>query len=72
MAPQCCGSGECSAKPKLRFQYGKKKNGQWYWHIRARNSEIIAQGEGYKRVAGVKKVLRILGDNGLFLAEEEI
>ncbi len=47
-------------KRPLRFQYGRHKNGQWYWHIRAGNSEIIAEGEGYKRKAGVLKVWRIL------------
>ncbi len=63
MTPKCCKS-ECSAKPKLRFQYGKKKNGQWYWHVRAKNSEIIAQGEGYKRVAGVLRVYNLMFDDG--------
>ena len=23
------------------------KNNQWYWHLKAANHEIIAQGEGY-------------------------
>jgi len=48
-------------KSKLvRFEYGKKKNGQFYWHIKAKNGEIIAQGEGYKRRAGVLKVFNLL------------
>lgn len=57
----CCTAGTTcvsavAGKPALRFQYGKKKNGQWYWHIRARNGEIIAEGEGYKREASVTKL----------------
>lgn len=48
------------AKPALRFQYGKKKNGQWYWHIRSRNGEIIANGEGYKRERSVRHVWLVL------------
>lgn len=51
----------CNAKPaSLRFQYGKKKNGQWYWHIRAKNGEIIVQGEGYKRARSCLRVAQLL------------
>ena len=49
-------------KKKLRFEYGKNRDGQWYWHIKAGNNEIIAEGEGYKRKAGVLKVADILID----------
>lgn len=52
------------AKAKLRFQYGKSPtDGQWYWRVRSRNSEIVAQGEGYKRKAGVIKVWKLLALN---------
>lgn len=58
---KCCKAKLVSAPQLyLRFQYGKKKNGQWYWHVRAKNSEIIAQGEGYKRKAGPLRVYDIL------------
>ncbi len=50
-------------KAPLRFEYWKSvKDKQWYWRIRAGNSELIAQGEGYKRKAGVLKVFHLLFD----------
>jgi uncharacterized protein YegP (UPF0339 family) len=34
----------------MKFIYWKSDNdGQWYWHLRASNGKIIAQGEGYRR-----------------------
>lgn len=43
-------------KPKhARFEYWKGFDGQWYGHLKAPNGEIIAQSEGYKRKAAVKK-----------------
>lgn len=61
MAKSCC-SGVCpkSAKPSLRFQYGINKKKEWYWHIRGKNGEIIAEGEGYKRVKSVTHVWALL------------
>ena len=49
-------------KKSLRFIYGKKKNGQFYWHLKSANGEIVAQGEGYKRRAGVLKVAKLLAN----------
>jgi len=54
-------------KKPLRFEYWKAcskalKVGEWYWHIRAPNGEIICQGESYKRKAGVLKVFHLLFD----------
>ncbi len=46
----------------LRFEYGKRDNGQFYWHVKSPNGEIIAQGEGYQRRAGVLKVYHTLFD----------
>ena len=68
MAPSCC-TVKIHRSDALRFQYGKNKNGQWYWHIRARNSEIIAQGEGYKRRASVLKVFSLLASANITLVE---
>ena len=32
----------------MYFQIWKStQNGQWYWHLKAANHEIIASGEGY-------------------------
>lgn len=47
-------------KRPLRFEYGKNDDGQFYWHVKAANGEIVAQGEGYKRRAGVLKVFGVL------------
>lgn len=34
-------------------------NGQWYWHLKARNGRIVADGgEGYMRRAQVVNILR--------------
>ncbi len=49
-------------KRPLRFQYGRRKDGLWYWHIRAGNSEIVAEGEGYKRKGGILKVWLVLSE----------
>ncbi len=46
----------------LRFEYGKADDGQFYWHIKSGNGEILAQGEGYQRRAGVLKVYHALFD----------
>lgn len=56
------------AKKKLRFYYGKRPNGKWYWRVKAGNNEIIAQGEGYERKAGILKVADVLID-GMATAE---
>jgi uncharacterized protein YegP (UPF0339 family) len=32
-------------------------DGLWYWHIKAGNGEVIAQGEGYERVGDARDVL---------------
>lgn len=49
-----------ASKHALRFQYGKGKDGLWYWHLRARNGEIISEGEGYKTKRGALKVYRLI------------
>ncbi len=48
------------AKKKLRFEYGKNIDGLWYWHIKAGNGEIIAEGEGYKLRSNILKVYGVL------------
>jgi uncharacterized protein len=50
-------------RPKLRFEYGKKKDGQFYWHLKAANGQIVAQGEGYKTGASCLKVFALLRDH---------
>ena len=33
------------------------RDGKWYWHIKARNNEVIEQSEGYTRRSSAKKGL---------------
>lgn len=35
----------------------KGTNGQWYWHIKGRNGEIVCQSEGYTRRASAKRAV---------------
>lgn len=51
-----------ASKHALRFQYGKNKRGQWYWHLRAKNGEIVAEGEGYKSHRSVMKLYHLLSE----------
>lgn len=30
----------------------KGDDGQWYWHVKAKNGKIVAQSEGYKTKHG--------------------
>lgn len=43
-----------------RFEVWKNKAGEWQWHLKARNGEIIASGEGYKRRAGAVRGVQAL------------
>lgn len=52
-----------SKQRKLKFEYGPSgKDGLYYWRIKARNGEIIAQGEGYKRKRSARAIFRLLQD----------
>lgn len=51
-----------ASKKKLRFEYGRRCDRLWYWRVKSGNNEIVAQGEGYKRRAGVLKVADVLID----------
>ena len=35
-----------------KFEVWKNKAGEWQWHLRGANGEIMGAGEGYKRKAG--------------------
>lgn len=43
----------------MKFEYWKSK-GQWYWHLRAGNGEIIASGEGYRRKADLLHTISLI------------
>ena len=49
-------------KPEAKFFLFEGEDGQWYFHLKAGNGQIIAQSEGYTRksnalngIASVKK-----------------
>lgn len=43
-------------KSPITIQTAKGKNGLWYWHARAKNGKIVADGsEGYNRRSGAKR-----------------
>jgi len=45
---------------RLKFEYGQNDAGNFYWHVKAGNREIVCQGEGYERKAGILGVYRAL------------
>lgn len=36
----------------MRFEIFQGKYRQWYWRLKARNNQIVAQSEGYTRKHG--------------------
>lgn len=44
----------------MKFKYWKAQNHNWYWHLKAANGEIIAQGEGYTSKAGVLHAIALV------------
>jgi len=46
-------------KSLIRIQTSKGKDGKWYWHARAINGKIVADGaEGYATRVGARKGCR--------------
>ncbi len=41
-------------------------NGNWYWHIRGGNHEIVAQSEGYTTRAAAEHGLRVVFGGPLY------
>lgn len=35
-----------------KFEVWKNAAGEWQWHLKSANGDIIAAGEGYRRKAG--------------------
>ena len=57
-------------KKAARFEFWQSPiSKQWFWHIRAGNGEIIANGESYKRKAGVIHVHALICGNRMALVE---
>jgi uncharacterized protein YegP (UPF0339 family) len=47
-------------KHRMKFEYWKASNRQWYWHLKAGNGRIVAQSEGYKRRQGCLDTIHAL------------
>jgi uncharacterized protein len=46
------GSTKGSTMRKSKFEVQENSAGEWYWHMRAANGQILGHGEGYKTRAG--------------------
>ena len=45
----------------MYFQvWQSSRDWKWYWHLKAANHEIIAQGEGYSTKAGALHVIALV------------
>jgi len=48
----------------MKFEYWQNKtNKNWYWHLKASNGLIIAQGEGYVNKADCLHVISLIKTN---------
>ena len=62
-ARQCV--DEMIGKPKdtlMKYEYWQADTTSrlWYWHIRARNGEVVAQGQGYKRKRDLLHAIKLV------------
>ena len=44
----------------MKFEIYKDNTGKWRWRLRARNHEIIAQGQGYRKRADCLHVIKLI------------
>jgi uncharacterized protein YegP (UPF0339 family) len=44
----------------MYFQVWQGRDTKWYWHLRAANNEIIAQGEGYVSKQGALNAIDLV------------
>jgi uncharacterized protein YegP (UPF0339 family) len=47
----------------MKYEYWKS-NGAWYWHLKAANGEVIAQGEAYESKYDVLHVISLVKGSG--------
>ena len=45
---------------------------QWYWHLKARNNEIVASSEAYRTKQGAQKGVKAVRRAALFAKEEAL
>jgi uncharacterized protein YegP (UPF0339 family) len=43
-----------------KYEIWKNTKGQWYWHFKAGNGEIVAGGEGYVKQADCVHAITLL------------
>jgi uncharacterized protein YegP (UPF0339 family) len=48
---------------KCQFALGRKRIGEWYWHLTSGNGRIIAESEGYKRKTDAIKTIALIKSN---------
>jgi uncharacterized protein YegP (UPF0339 family) len=44
----------------MKFEIYKGKNGKWFWRLKAKNHETIANGQGYRKKADILHVIRLI------------
>ncbi len=44
----------------MKYEYWKAPDGNWYWHLKAANGQVIANGEGYSRKEDVVHVIDLV------------
>jgi uncharacterized protein len=44
----------------MNFKVWQGEDKLWYWHLKAANNEIIAQGEGYSTKQGALHVIDLI------------
>lgn len=48
----------------MKYEIWKATDGNWYWHLKAGNNEIIATGEGYTTKQSVLHVIQMVATSG--------
>ena len=44
----------------MKFEIYKGRNGKWFWRLKAKNHETIANGQGYRQKADCLHVIRLI------------
>lgn len=52
----------------MKFEVWKSK-GHWYWHLKAANGEIIAQGQPYKRKTDLMHCINLIRSTQMVSSE---
>lgn len=55
----------------MTYYYFKDASGEWRWHLKAANHEIIAQGESYKNKADCLHAIELVKSSSSALVKEK-